>query len=41
MLAERFTVARALWVVPIALLTIAIAFRRLSPTGRKEMSKHT
>ena len=39
MLAERFTVARALWVVPIALLTIAIAFRRLSPTGRKEMSK--
>lgn len=39
MLAERFAVARALWVVPIALLTIAIAFRRLSPIERKEMSK--
>jgi len=39
MLAERFTVARALWVVPVALLTIAIAYRCLSLTGRKEMSK--
>jgi HAD superfamily hydrolase (TIGR01509 family) len=39
MLAERFTVARALWVVPVALLTIAIAHLRISHTGRSELSK--
>jgi HAD superfamily hydrolase (TIGR01509 family) len=39
MLAERFTVGRALWVVPVALLIIAIACRRLSLTGRRELSK--